>query len=84
MATVTVIPAKPMQELKGLEATAKLRVCAYARVQQIMKSNCRAIRRRLSITPHISGTIQLGNLLIFSRMRELVVPTLRSVKDSIA
>ncbi|MDR3540493.1 MAG: recombinase family protein [Desulfosporosinus sp.] len=32
MATVTVIPAKPMQELKGLEATAKLRVCAYARV----------------------------------------------------
>ncbi|KLU64486.1 transposon Tn3 resolvase [Desulfosporosinus acididurans] len=32
MATVTVIPAKPMQEMKGLEATAKLRVCAYARV----------------------------------------------------
>jgi DNA invertase Pin-like site-specific DNA recombinase len=32
MATVTVIPAKPMQQLKGLEATAKLRVCAYARV----------------------------------------------------
>ncbi|WP_088187107.1 recombinase family protein [Desulfosporosinus sp. FKA] len=32
MATITVIPAKPMQELKGLEATAKLRVCAYARV----------------------------------------------------
>ena len=32
MATVTVIPAKSMQELKGLEATAKLRVCAYARV----------------------------------------------------
>lgn len=32
MATVTVIPAKPMQELKGLKATAKLRVCAYARV----------------------------------------------------
>ncbi|KLU65785.1 transposon Tn3 resolvase [Desulfosporosinus acididurans] len=32
MATVTVIPAKPMQELKGLEATAKLRLCAYARV----------------------------------------------------
>jgi hypothetical protein len=26
MATVIVIPAKPMQELKGLEATAKLRV----------------------------------------------------------
>ena len=32
MATVTVIPAKPRQELKGLEATAKLRVCAYCRV----------------------------------------------------
>lgn len=32
MATVTIIPAKPMQELKGLEASAKLRVCAYARV----------------------------------------------------
>ncbi len=32
MANVTVIPAKPMQQLKGLEATAKLRVCAYARV----------------------------------------------------
>ncbi len=32
MATVTVIPAKPMQELKGLEATAKLRVAAYCRV----------------------------------------------------
>jgi DNA invertase Pin-like site-specific DNA recombinase len=32
MATVTVIPAKPVQVLKGLEATAKLRVCAYARV----------------------------------------------------
>ncbi|WP_407312004.1 recombinase family protein [Desulfosporosinus sp. SB140] len=32
MATVTVIPAKPMQELKGLEATARLRVCAYVRV----------------------------------------------------
>ncbi|MDR3602082.1 MAG: recombinase family protein [Desulfosporosinus sp.] len=32
MANVTVIPAKPRQELKGLEATAKLRVCAYCRV----------------------------------------------------
>jgi len=32
MATVTVIPAKPMQELKGFEITAKLRVCAYCRV----------------------------------------------------
>ena len=32
MATVTVIPAKPRQELKGLEATAKPRVCAYCRV----------------------------------------------------
>ena len=32
MATVTVIPAKPRQELKGFEATAKLRVCAYCRV----------------------------------------------------
>ena len=32
MANVTVIPAKPRQELQGLEATAKLRVCAYARV----------------------------------------------------
>ncbi len=32
MANVTVIPAKPRQELQGLEATAKMRVCAYARV----------------------------------------------------
>ena len=32
MANVTVIPAKPMQELKGFKATAKLRVCAYCRV----------------------------------------------------
>jgi DNA invertase Pin-like site-specific DNA recombinase len=32
MANVTVIPAKPRQELQGLEATAKLRVCAYCRV----------------------------------------------------
>ncbi|MDR3544099.1 MAG: recombinase family protein [Desulfosporosinus sp.] len=32
MANVTVIPAKPRQEMKGLEATAKLRVCAYCRV----------------------------------------------------
>ena len=32
MANVTVIPAKPRQELQGLEATAKLRVCAYVRV----------------------------------------------------
>ncbi len=32
MANVTVIPAKPMQELKGLEVTAKPRVCAYCRV----------------------------------------------------
>jgi len=32
MANVTVIPAKPRQELQGLGATAKLRVCAYCRV----------------------------------------------------
>ena len=32
MANVTVISAKPRQELQGLEATAKLRVCAYCRV----------------------------------------------------
>ncbi|SPF43276.1 Site-specific recombinase, DNA invertase Pin (fragment) [Candidatus Desulfosporosinus infrequens] len=32
MANVTVIPAKPRQELQGFEATAKLRVCAYCRV----------------------------------------------------
>lgn len=32
MANVTVIPARPKQELTGLQATAKLRVCAYARV----------------------------------------------------
>jgi len=32
MANVTVIPAKPRQELQGLEATAKLRVGAYCRV----------------------------------------------------
>lgn len=32
MAYVTVIPAKPRQELKGLEATAKPRICAYCRV----------------------------------------------------
>ncbi|SPF44470.1 Site-specific recombinase, DNA invertase Pin [Candidatus Desulfosporosinus infrequens] len=32
MANVTVIPAKPRQELQGLEATAKFRVCAYCRV----------------------------------------------------
>ena len=32
MANVIVIPAKPRQELQGLEATAKMRVCAYARV----------------------------------------------------
>lgn len=32
MATVTMIPAKPRQELQGFEATAKLRVCAYCRV----------------------------------------------------
>lgn len=29
---VSVIPAKPIQELKGLEPTAKQRVCAYCRV----------------------------------------------------
>ena len=29
---VSVIPAKPMQELKGFKATAKPRVCAYCRV----------------------------------------------------
>ena len=32
MANVTVIPAKPRQELQRIEATAKLRVCAYCRV----------------------------------------------------
>jgi DNA invertase Pin-like site-specific DNA recombinase len=32
MANVTVIPAKPRQELQRLEATAELRVCAYCRV----------------------------------------------------
>ena len=32
MANITVIPAKPMQQLKGLEETAKPRVCAYCRV----------------------------------------------------
>lgn len=32
MANVTVIPAKPKQELKRLAITAKLRVCAYCRV----------------------------------------------------
>jgi len=32
MANVTVIPAKPRQELQGLEAAAKMRVCAYCRV----------------------------------------------------
>lgn len=30
--SVEVIPAKPMKELKGLEITAKTRVCAYCRV----------------------------------------------------
>ena len=78
MANVTVIPAKPRQELQGLEATAKLRVCAYCRVSTDNEDQLSSYQAQVDHYLDISITTLPGNSAEFLPMKVSAEPTLRN------
>lgn len=79
---VSVIPAKPMQVIRGLDIAAKKRVCAYCRVSTDTEEQLSSYEAQVGYYEEYIKNAQIGSSPVFTPMKALPAPIPRNAPIS--